>query len=121
MTAIALDIYHVWCDLKAGENDLEFVAAARAYLDELEARGVMVAYRITRRKLGLAPTHLREFHLMMEFDNLAQMDDAFTIAAERSDPIEGFHRAVYQRVDGIDFALYRDFPDAVRVESGMRA
>ncbi|MCZ6641027.1 MAG: hypothetical protein O7G86_15345 [Gammaproteobacteria bacterium] len=116
-----MDIYHIWCDLKAGEDDLEFVAAATAYLDELKARSVMVAYRITRRKLGLAPSHLREFHLMLEFDNLAQLDDAFGLAAERSDPIDGFHRAVNQQVAGIEFALYRDFPDAVRVETGLQA
>ena len=116
-----MDIYHIWCDLKAGEDDLGFVAAATAYLDELKIRGVMVAYRITRRKLGLAPSHLREFHLMMEFDSLAQLDESFSLAAERSDPIDGFHRAVNQQVAGIDFALYRDFPDAVRVEEGLQA
>ncbi len=116
-----MDIYHIWCDLKAGEDDLGFVAAATVYLEELKARGAMVAYRITRRKLGLAPSHLREFHLMLEFDNLAQLDDAFALAAERSDPIEGFHRAVNQQVAGIEFALYRDFPDAVRVETGLQA
>ena len=116
-----LDIYHIWCDLKSGEDDLEFVAAASAYLDELKTRSVMVAYRITRRKLGLAPAHLREFHLMLEFDNLAQMDDAFGLAAARDDPIDGFHLAMNQRVARIDFALYRDFPDAVRVESSLQA
>ena len=58
---------------------------------------------------------------MLEFDNLAQLDGAFSLAAERSDPIDGFHRAVNQRVARIDFALYRDFPDAVRLQSGLQA
>jgi hypothetical protein len=108
------DIYHIWCDLKPGVNDLEFTAAVRAWLDHLVAGGSLTRYRITRRKLGLAADGLREFHLLLEFENLARLDEAFGEAARRAGPAEGLHAAVYSRVSHVQFALYRDFPDPVR-------
>jgi hypothetical protein len=67
-----------------------------------------------RCKLGLRPTELREFHFMLEFDSLAQLDAAFGAVAPRTDPIESFHHAVNSKVRDVLFALYRDFPDPVR-------
>jgi hypothetical protein len=43
------------------------------------------------------------------------MDAAFNMVATRSEPIEGIHAAVYSKVVNFKSALYRDFPDAVRV------
>ena len=43
--------------------DLQFAEAARAYLERLKEDGQLVAYRITRCKLGLAPPNLREWHI----------------------------------------------------------
>jgi hypothetical protein len=109
-----LDIYHVWCNLKPGVSDLDFVEKARQYFEHLEADGRLVRHRITRAKLGLSPAVLREFHIMLEFTGLAQLDEAFTAAASRSDPVETFHHAVNSLVTDPLFALYRDFPDPVR-------
>jgi hypothetical protein len=43
------------------------------------------------------------------------MDGAFSRVASRADPVESFHHAVNSKVDGVFFALYRDFPDTLRV------
>ena len=51
---------------------------------------------------------------MLEFDGLAQLDEAFATVASRSDPVESFHHSVNSLVSSIKFALYRDFPDSVR-------
>lgn len=109
-----MDIYHIWCDLKAGVRDIDFTDAANAYLDALMVRGHLASFRITRRKLGLGGEGLGDFHLMLEFDNLAQLDDAFSDVAQRTDPVESFHFAVNSKVSNVRFALYRDFPDRVR-------
>ena len=109
-----MDIYHVWCDLRTGVSDLEFTSAAETYLSRLVDDGRMDSFRITRRKLGLGLAGPGEFHLMLEFEGLAQLDDAFTHVASRSDPVEGFHHAVNSRVSSVSFALYRDFPDQQR-------
>jgi len=115
-----MDIYHVWCNLKAGISDLEFTEKTRQYLDHLQTRGQLRSYRLTRAKLGLRPAALREFHVMLEFDDLTQLQAAFATVAARTDPIEQFHHAVNSLVTDAMFALYRDFPDSVRVHGQER-
>ena len=109
-----MDIYHIWCELKPGVRDLDFVSSAQAYLAFMEEEGLLAGYRITRRKLGLAADGLREFHLMLEFVDMTQLDEAFGLAASRAGVVEGLHAAVYSKVEEPRFALYRDFPDEVR-------
>ena len=110
-----MDIYHIWCDLKPGVKDIEFVEGVRAYLDHLREKRQVHGYRITRAKLGFKPPQLREFHITIEFQDLAQMQSAFDNVSSRADPIESLHHAVNSKVQDIYFALYRDFPDATRV------
>lgn len=109
-----MNIYHIWCDLKPGISDLEFTDAADRYLNHMRDEGSLSRYRITRRKLGLGAEGLGEFHLMLEFKDLASLDDAFSHVATRNDPVESFHFAVNSKVTNLKFALYRDFPDPVR-------
>jgi len=115
-----MDIYHIWCNLKPGVADLQFVQHTRTYLERLRDQGALAGYRITRAKLGLRPPGLADFHLMIEFENLAQLDAAFSLAATRTDPVEQLHHAVNSLVKDVTFALYRDFPDPVRVAGQER-
>lgn len=109
-----MDIYHVWCNLKPGTRDSEFCDHVAAYLGHLREQGLIEGWRLTRRKLGLGPRELGDFHLMIEIRDLAQLDRAFTGVAARRNPIEELHFSVNSMVSGATFALYRDFPDAVR-------
>lgn len=115
-----MDIYHVWCNLKPGVSDLDFAEKTRHYLEHLKSDGRLVNYRMTRAKLGLRPHVLREFHIMLEFNDLAQLDRAFASAASRTDPVEEFHHAVNSLVTDAMFGLYRDFPDSVRARGQER-
>ena len=109
-----MDLYHVWCDLKPGVGDLDFQAKLAAYMSHLQARDLIAGWRLTRRKLGLGPTVLGEFHLMIEVRDLTQLDAAFNRVASRTEPVEGVHFGVNSLVQNATFALYRDFPDPVR-------
>ena len=109
-----MDIYHIWCNLKRGVSDVQFADDVTSYLEHLKGRDQIRGYRLTRRKLGLGPSHLPEFHITIEFENMAQMDAAFTNVSSRADPVEGLHHAVNSKVEDIFFALYRDFPDEGR-------
>ncbi len=109
-----MNIYHAWCNLKDGVRDTEFSDRAEAYFGHLKDQGLIAGYRITRRKLGLGPKDLPEFHLMVEFEDLAQLDRVFGHVATRAEPVESFHHAVNSLVEDAIFALYRDFPDPVR-------
>src|SRR5215471_16889588 len=115
-----MDVYHIWCNLKDGVSDLEFAASVRDYLEHLKEAGLAAGYRITRRKLGLSPTHLTDWHITIDFTDLTQLDGAFGRVSARTDPVEGFHHAVNSNVRDVFFALYRDFPDAGRVTGEER-
>ena len=111
-----MDHYHTWFDLKPGVKDLDFARAMARYMEHLKAHGMIEAWRLTRRKLGLGPRELGEFHIVMETKNLAQLEEAFAHVASRREPVESVHFDVNQKVQNLKIALYRDFPDAVRHE-----
>jgi hypothetical protein len=109
-----MDIYNAWFDLKAGVSDVEFSDRLTTYMDTLKNDGLMQGWRLMRRKLGLSAAPVGEFHLMMEFSDLAQLDSAFKRVGSRREPVEGVHFAVNSLVQNAQFALYRDFPDTMR-------
>ena len=111
-----MDIYHVWFNLKPGVRDTEFTDALAGYMEHLRALGAVESHRLMRRKLGLAPPGLGEFHLMIETRDMAQLESAFARVASRTEPTEAAHHGVNRLVAGASFGLYRDFPDPVRVQ-----
>jgi hypothetical protein len=85
---------------------------SQTYMDALKNDGLMQGWRLMRRKLGLSA--VGEFHLMMEFSDLAQFDSAFSRVGSRREPIEGVHFGGNSLVANVQFGLYRDFPDSIR-------
>ena len=109
-----MDLYHIWCDLKPGVRDGAFSEAVSRYLDHLKGEKQIESWRLTRRKLGLGPAGIGEWHVIIETKNLAQLDAAFHEVASRREPVEGVHFGVNSLVQNATFALYRDFPDQHR-------
>jgi len=109
-----VNVYQIWCNLKPGVRDHEFVNALTQYLGSLRDAGQLESFRVLRAKLGLKPAELREFCISLEFRDLAQLDAAFGQVAARTEPIESLHQAVNSRAQDLMFALYRDFPDPMR-------
>jgi hypothetical protein len=109
-----MDIYNAWFDLKLGVTDMELLDGLTAYMDSLKNDGLMQSWRLTRRKLGLSALPVGQFHLMMEFTGMAQLDQAFNRVGSRREPIESIHFGLNSLVLNVQFALYRDFPDSVR-------
>jgi hypothetical protein len=109
-----MDLYHIWCDLKPGVRDTAFSEAVSRYLDHLKREKKIESWRLTRRKLGLGPSGVGEFHVTIETKNLAQLDAAFHAVASRREPVEGIHFGVNSLAQNAAFALYRDFPDEHR-------
>ena len=85
------DVYHVWCDLREGVRDTDFADALDRYLGHLRAEGLIGGFRLTRRKLGLGPGELGEFHLMIEVRDLTQLEAAFGQVASRAGTVEQLH------------------------------
>ena len=107
-----MDIYHIWADKKGDISDADWVANMRSFLDHLVQEKTMESYRITRCKMGFRSMDIPEWHIMMEFKNMAQMDQAFSRVAPLQGELEQKHRSFNQFVaDNIQHALYRDWPD----------
>jgi len=115
-----MDLYHVWCNLRSGASDVEFADQVERYLGHLRQRGRIVGHRMTRRKLGLGPSQIGEFHIVIEIEDLAQLDTAFREVSTRSGLVEELHRAVNHVATDLTFALYRDFPDPQRERGGEK-
>ena len=109
-----MDIYHGFFSLKPGTSDMEFATSLGQYMGYLKAQNKIETWRLMRRKLGLGPQEFGEFHLMIEVEGLAQLDEAFASVATRAGEVEGLHFGVNSKIESVKFALYRDFPDPVR-------
>jgi hypothetical protein len=108
-----MNYYHIWANPKEGVEAKDFALKMRKFLDQLVSMGRMHSYKLTRMKLGFRSIDLPEFHVIMEFKNMQQLDDAMTAVLEDEQNIESVHVAFNQLVDGetIHHALYRDYPD----------
>ena len=113
-----MNVYQAFFTLKNGVHDLDFVTALREYMGYLVERGDLKKWRLLRRKLGLGPSSLGDFHLMMEFEDLAALDRAFGHVATRNGQVERKHHGVNHMIENIQFCLYRDFPDEERESGG---
>ena len=108
-----MDIYHIWADKEGDISDKEWVDNMKSFLDHLVTEGQMQTYRITRCKMGFRSMDIPEWHIMMEFINMAQLDSAFERVAPLEGELEHKHKSFNQFVSGtIQHALYRDWPDA---------
>lgn len=110
-----MDIYHIWCDKDSNITDIDWVNNMKSFLDHLVSENKMESYRITRCKMGFRSiADMPEWHIMMEFRNMAQMDDAFKRVAPLEGELETKHKSFNQFVSGnIQHALFRDWPDNI--------
>jgi hypothetical protein len=85
----------------------------KGFLQHLVDEGKMESYRITRCKMGFRSIeNLPEWHIMMEFTGMAQLEGAFQRVAPLEGELEDKHRSFNQFVGGnIQHAYFRDWPD----------
>ena len=117
-----MDVYHIFADHNANVNGKEFAIKMRKFLDQMVSMGRMKSYRLTRAKLGFRSMDLPEFHIMMDFDNMQQLDDAMTSVLRNEDNIEEAHVGFNQLVDTetIQHFLYRDYPDDLGIDKSQK-
>ena len=110
-----MDIYHICADKKGEISDSDWVSNMQGFLDHLVNEHKMESYRITRCKMGFRSIQdLPEWHIMMEFTGMDQLERAFQRVAPLEGDLESKHRSFNQFVEGnIQHALYRDWPNNV--------
>jgi len=115
-----MNVYQAFFTLKPGIRDMDFVAGLDDYMGYLKSHGDIEGWRLLRRKLGLGPREMGDWHLMIEVKDMAQLDQAFGHVATRTGEVETKHHGVNHMIDSVTFALYRDFPDDVRETGGEK-
>lgn len=107
-----MDIYHIWADKEGEISDLEWVNNMKKFLQQLVDEGKMLSYRITRCKLGFRSiADMPEWHIMMEFENMAQLELAFQRVAPLEGELEDKHRSFNRFVSAnIQHAYFTDWP-----------
>jgi hypothetical protein len=105
-----MDIYHIWADKKGDITDSEWVSNMKKFLQQLVDERKMISFRVTRCKMGFRSLDIPEWHIMMEFNNMAQLEEAFQRVAPLEGELEDKHRSFNQFVgDNIQHAYYRDW------------
>jgi hypothetical protein len=107
------DLYTIWADKQGDITDLEWVNGMKRFFDHLVSEDKMITYRITRCKMGFRSiADMPEWLIIMEFRDMAQMDEAFRRVAPLEGELEEKHKSFNQFVAGnIQHALWRDWPD----------
>ena len=108
-----MDIYHVWADKTDGISDREWVENIRGFLEQLVLESKMVSYRITRCRTGYCSIdNMPEWHVMMEFCDLTQLESTLDRCNSLEDELEAKHKGFNQFVtSNTQHALSRDWPD----------
>ena len=107
-----MDIYHIWCDKTEGITDTDWVKNMQGFLQHLVDESKMESFRITRCKMGFRSMDIPEWHIMMEFTDMAQLENAFKRVAPLEGELEEKHKSFNQFVKGnIQHAYFRDWPD----------
>ena len=110
-----MDIYNIWADKKGDIDDQQWIDNMTAFLQQLVDEGKMEHFRIMRMKLGFRSMDIPEWHIMMEFKDMTQLDSAHNRVAPLKGELEDKHKSFNQFVDveTIQHALYRDYPDDI--------
>ena len=94
-----MDIYTIYADHTLDTNAKTFARRMKKFLDKMVDLGRIESYRLSRMKLGFRSMNLPEFHIMMEFDNMQQLDDAMTSVIRNEENIEESHVGFNQLLD----------------------
>ena len=107
------NLYTIWANKEGDISDIDWVNNMKGFLQHLVDEGKMTSFRITRCKMGFRSiADMPEWMILMDFESMAQMDDAFKRVAPLEGELEQKHRSFNQFVAGdIQHALFRDWPD----------
>ena len=111
-----MNLYRCAIDLKDDAKAVAFAAAIDAWMTHLKNAGVILGWRLCRRKLGFGAPQARDFLLEIDVEDLSQLDQAFRFTAAPHDDTDRLYTMVHQMVGIADISLYRPFPDPERAE-----
>lgn len=111
-----MNIYHCMIELKDGARALAFATAVEAWMNYLKAQGLILGWRLMRRKFRLASGAHTDFLLEIDVGGLRDLDDAFAALSNPDEAAERRYDQMHQMIAAINVGLYRPFPDPARRE-----
>lgn len=106
-----MNVYTIYADLSEDANVEDFLSSIKNFFSTLDT---LVAYRITRMKLGFRSKDIGEWRIDMEFRTMQDLDDAMERVLHNRKTIDShINFTQYVDADSLDHFLYRDFPDEV--------
>ena len=95
-----MDLYTIWADKDGDISDLDWVNGMKKFFDHLISEGRMECYRITRCKMGFRSiSDMPEWMIIMEFRDMAQMEEAFRRVAPLEGELEEKHKSFKKKTN----------------------
>jgi hypothetical protein len=111
-----MNLYHCMIELKDGARALAFAAMAEVWMSSLQEKGLILRWRLMRRKLGLASGPHTDFLLEVELDSLSQLDIFFDTLSQQDTEMARRYDQMHQMIARADVGLYRPYPDLQQQE-----
>ena len=100
-------LYNVWFSFKPGSDELAEIDKARAFLDGLQSRAKVHAYRLMKNRASKDKSKLPSYQLMAEFENGEQFGLPFTEVVQLGIH-SGPHGAMIENVDDFMVEVFED-------------
>ncbi|MBI1392854.1 MAG: hypothetical protein GC152_08955 [Alphaproteobacteria bacterium] len=111
-----MNLYHCMIELKDSERALAFSSAVEAWLGHLKDEGLILGWRLFRRKFGLASGGHTDFILEVEVENLAELERTFSALSQMQDEPARRYDQLHAMIATVDVGLYRPYPDPAQRE-----
>lgn len=106
-----MNLYHCMIELKDEARALAFSSAVANWMGHLQGHGLIVGWRLMRRKFGLASGTHPDFLLEIEVTDLAQLDDTFRALTRADDEAVRRYDQMHGLIARVEVGLYRPYPD----------
>ncbi|RID93527.1 hypothetical protein D2N39_00975 [Gemmobacter lutimaris] len=111
-----MNLYHCMIELKSEARALAFAAAVDGWMAYLKSAGLVLDWRLMRRKLGLASGRHTDFLLEIALPDMAALDAAFTLLANADEQATRRYDQMHQMIAEVQVGLYRPYPDPAQRE-----
>jgi hypothetical protein len=111
-----MNLYHCRIALHREARALVFAKALEEWMELLQSRQTIRAWRLLRTKLHFTAEEGFDFLLEVEVDDLSQLDRAFRLVGQHADEVGETYTRMHGMIAESRVSLYRPFPDPERAE-----
>lgn len=106
-----MNTYHCMIELRQGSRALAFAGAVESWMNHLKSAGLVLDWRLMRRKFGLASGAHTDFLLEIGIPDMSGLDNAFARLAEADEEATRRYDQMHSMIATVEAGLYRPYPD----------